>query len=61
MAITKILETQGVEDIFEKVTPAPNLVERFTLAEKEAEKVRLLRRIDVIDADIAEAKAIKVK
>ena len=55
--ITKV--SGGMEQIFEKEVAQPTRKERFTLKQKEAQKVRLQEMIDAIDADIAEAKAIK--
>jgi hypothetical protein len=56
MAIEKI--SGGTEQVFEKEI-ATTRKERFTLKQKEAQKARLQALIDVIDADIAEAKAVK--
>ena len=56
MAIEKI--SGGTEQVFEKEI-ATTRKERFTLKQKEAQKARLQAMIDVIDADISEAKAVK--
>ena len=48
----------GAEQMFEKDI-ATTRKERFTIAQKEAQKARLQAMIDLIDADIAEAKTIK--
>jgi len=57
MAIIKI--SGGVEQMFEKDVSQPARKERFTIKQKEAQKARLQAMINEIDADIAEAKAIK--
>ena len=57
MAITKV--SGGMEQMFEKEISQPARKERFTIAQKEAQKARLQAQIDAIDADIAEAKTIK--
>ena len=58
--ITKVAVAKEAEQIFEKELPTPPTRKiRFTIAQKEAEKVRLQAEIDKIDADIAEAKGIK--
>jgi len=57
MAITKV--SGGAEQMFEKEVSQPARKERFTIKQKEAQKVRLRAEIDKIDADIAEALAIK--
>jgi len=49
----------GAEQMFEKEVVMPVRKIRFTLKQKEAEKARLQAMIDAIDADIAEAKAVK--
>ena len=54
--ITKV--SGGAEQMFEKDV-ATTRKERFTLKQKEAQKARLQAMIDAIDADIAEAKAVK--
>ena len=60
--ITKVVVAKETEAVYEKNVVFPTLPprkERFTIAQKEAQKARLQARIDAIDADIAEAKAIK--
>ena len=57
MAIEKV--SGGAEQMFEKEVAIPARKERFTLKQKEVQKVRLQKMIDEIDADIAEAKGIK--
>ena len=57
MAIEKV--SGGAEQMFEKEIAIPARKERFTLKQKEAQKARLQAMIDLIDADIAEAKTIK--
>lgn len=47
------------EGIYEKDVVAPSRKEKFTIAQKEAQRARLQAMIDVIDADIAEAKALE--
>ena len=47
----------GAEQMYEKDI-ATTRKERFTIKQKEAQKVRLQAQIDAIDADIAEAKGI---
>ena len=58
MAIIKVSVTPEAEAVFEKDV-ATTRKERFTIKQKEAQKVRLQAQIDAIDADIAEAKTIK--
>ena len=59
MAITKVVTAVSAEATFEKEITIPARKERFTIKQKEAEKARLQAMIDKIDADIAEAKAIR--
>ena len=54
--ITKV--SGGAEQMFEKEVTFPARKDRFTIKQKEAQKVRLQAEIDKIDADIAEAKGI---
>jgi len=54
--ITKV--SGGAEQMFEKEV-ATTRKERFTIKQKEAQKIRLQAMITEIDADIAEAKAMK--
>ena len=57
--ITKIAVAKGAEQMFEKEVTIPARKERFTIKQKEAQKARLQAMRDLIDADIAEALAIK--
>jgi hypothetical protein len=56
--ITKSIVSQNTEQVFEKEVILPIRKERFTIRQKEVEKARLQAQIDLIDADIAEAKGI---
>jgi len=57
--ITQVVTGKDVESVFEKEIVVPVRKIRFTIKQKEAEKVRLQAMINAIDADIAEATAVK--